>query len=117
MVSFEQVEAGPTLIIGSGLAALSVALKLAPLPVTILSDQPVGVGGSTPWAQGGIAAALGEGDTPETHAQDTIRAGGGLVNEEAAKKLALGAQACIQDLIEMGVPFDQDEQGRLILGL
>ena len=56
--------AGPhrVLVIGGGLAGLFTALKLAPLPVTVLSPKPLGEGASSTWAQGGIAAAIGEGD-------------------------------------------------------
>lgn len=55
------------IIVGGGLAGLFCALRLAPLPVTILSTAPIGEGASSVWAQGGIAAALAEGDTPEKH--------------------------------------------------
>ena len=73
-----------TLIIGGGLAGLFCALKLAPQPVTIITAAPLGDGASSAWAQGGIAAAVAEGDTPEAHARDTIAAGAGLVDEAVA---------------------------------
>ena len=53
------------LIVGGGLAGLFCALKLAPKRVTIVAPVPLGVGASSAWAQGGIAAAISEGDTPE----------------------------------------------------
>ena len=65
------------LIVGGGLAGLFCALKLAPLPVAILAAAPIGEGASSVWAQGGIAAAVSEGDSPELHAADTIAAGAG----------------------------------------
>ncbi len=55
-------------VIGAGIAGLSVALRLAPHPVTVLTGAPLGQGAATAWAQGGIAAALGEDDSPELHA-------------------------------------------------
>ena len=100
-------------IVGAGLAGLFCALKLSPRPVTIISAAPLGQGASTAWAQGGIAAAVGEGDTPESHAADTIAVGGGLVDESIALGLAREAGARIHDLLQYGVPFDRDLEGRL----
>src|ERR1700743_3929717 len=74
-------------IVGGGLAGLFCALKLAPRPVTLISAAPLGQGASSAWAQGGIAAAVGEGDSPEAHAADTIAVGGGIVDEGAALAL------------------------------
>ena len=68
-------------IVGGGLAGLFCALKLAPRPVTVISAAPLGQGASTAWAQGGIAAAVAEGDSAEAHAADTIAVGAGLVDE------------------------------------
>ncbi|HEY0834509.1 MAG TPA: FAD-dependent oxidoreductase, partial [Azospirillum sp.] len=62
------------LVIGSGLAGLTVALKLAPKPVTLLTKTDDLPGGSSLHAQGGIAAALGPGDAPAHHAADTVAA-------------------------------------------
>jgi L-aspartate oxidase len=103
------------LIIGAGLAGLFAALRLAPLLVTILSPRPLGQGAASAWAQGGIAAAMGEGDTPERHAEDTIAAGAGLSDPEIAKLLAREAPDRIADLLRYGVPFDRDLEGKLRL--
>ncbi len=103
------------LIVGGGLAGLFAALRLAPLPVTILSPRPLGEGASSAWAQGGIAAAIGEGDDPESHARDTIAAGAGLTNPAMANLLTAEAGERIQDLLAYGVPFDRDLEGRLRL--
>jgi L-aspartate oxidase len=103
-------------IVGAGLAGLFCALKLAPRPVTLISAAPLGEGASSAWAQGGIAAAVAEGDSPEAHAADTVAAGGGIVDDEVALGLAREAPARIDDLLRYGVPFDRDLEGRLAVG-
>jgi len=103
-------------IVGGGLAGLFCALKLAPRPVTLISAAPLGQGASSAWAQGGIAAAVAEGDTPEAHAADTIAVGGGLVDEAVALGIAREAAPRIRDLLSYGVPFDRDLEGRLAVG-
>ncbi|MBR1330791.1 L-aspartate oxidase [Bradyrhizobium ottawaense] len=103
-------------IVGGGLAGLFCALKLAPRPVTLISAAPLGQGASSAWAQGGIAAAVAEGDTPEAHATDTIAVGGGLVDEVVALGIAREAAPRIHDLLSYGVPFDRDLEGRLAVG-
>jgi len=107
---------GGVVIIGAGLAGLFTALKLAPLPVTVVSGAPLGEGASSIWAQAGIAAALAEGDTPEAHAADTVRAGAGIVDEKIALLMAREARERIEDLLRYGVPFDKDLEGHLALG-
>ncbi|WP_262047291.1 L-aspartate oxidase [Bradyrhizobium sp. Bra78] len=103
-------------IVGGGLAGLFCALKLAPRPVTLISAAPLGQGASSAWAQGGIAAAVAEGDTPEAHAADTIAVGGGLVDEAVALGIAREAGPRIHDLLAYGVPFDRDLEGKLAVG-
>ncbi len=103
------------LVIGAGLAGLFTALRLAPLPVTVLTPKPLGEGASSSWAQGGIAAAMGEGDTPDAHAADTIAAGAGLTGAAVAHLLTRDAPQRIEDLLRYGVPFDRDLEGRLAL--
>jgi len=103
-------------IVGGGLAGLFCALKLAPRPVTLISAAPLGQGSSSAWAQGGIAAAVAEGDTPEAHAADTIAVGGGLVDAAVALGIAREAAPRIHDLLTYGVPFDRDLEGRLAVG-
>lgn len=109
------LDAGDVLIVGAGLAGLFAALKLAPRSVTVLANQPIG-GGASAWAQGGIAAAIGTGDSIESHIADTTSAGAGLVDEDVARLIATEASDRILDLVELAVPFDRDLQGKLTLG-
>jgi L-aspartate oxidase len=101
-------------IVGGGLAGLFCALKLSPRPVTVLATSPLGEGASSVWAQGGIAAAMAEGDTPEKHTADTIAAGGGLVDEAITLGMAQEAGERVRDLLSYGVPFDKDLAGHLV---
>ncbi|MGC1179879.1 MAG: L-aspartate oxidase [Methyloceanibacter sp.] len=107
---------GGVVIVGAGLAGLFTALKLAPMPVTVVSSAPIGQGGSSIWAQGGIAAALAEGDSPEAHAVDTVRGGAGIVDAEIALIMVREARDRVEDLLRYGVPFDKDLEGHLDLG-
>lgn len=103
------------IIVGGGLAGLFCALKLGDRPVTLVTAAPIGEGAASAWAQGGIAAAIGEGDTPEAHVADTLAAGAGIVDEAVARLIAGEASARIEDLLRYGVPFDRDIEGRLAL--
>jgi L-aspartate oxidase len=102
------------LIIGGGLAGLFTALKLAPIPCTVLTPVTLGQGASSAWAQGGIAAAIGAGDSIESHVADTLAAGAGLCDAAMVRLMASEASGRIFDLLEYGVPFDRDLQGTLI---
>lgn len=106
---------GDVVIIGAGLAGLFTALKLAPLPVTVIAAAPLGEGASSVWAQGGIAAAVGEGDSSDKHAADTIAAGAGIVDESMAHLVADEGPDAIRDLLSYGVPFDRDLEGHYVL--
>jgi L-aspartate oxidase len=102
-------------IVGGGLAGLYCALKLSPRPVTIVTAAPIGEGASSAWAQGGIAAAVTQEDTPEAHARDTVAAGAGLVDEGVALAMAREAPARVAELLAYGVPFDKDLEGHLLV--
>jgi len=104
------------LIIGAGAAGLYTALKLAPRPVIVVTARPLGEGASSPWAQGGMAAAVGPGDTANLHFADTVGAGAGLVDPEAASILVDGGPPAVEDLARLGVPFDREPDGSLKLG-
>ncbi len=105
------------LIVGAGLAGLFLALKLAPRRVTVLSQAPLGLASSSAWAQGGLAAALAPEDNPALHADDTVKAGAGLVDPIIARLLAEEGPARVMDLIALGVPFDRTPTGALAQSL
>ncbi|MEP3296071.1 MAG: L-aspartate oxidase [Pseudoruegeria sp.] len=104
-------------IIGAGIAALYAALKLAPRPVLVISPDPLGSGASSAWAQGGVAAAMSEKDSAESHAEDTLGAGAGTVDATVAHFVTQAAGAHIVELTTMGTPFDRDDSGQYILSL
>ncbi|HEY4346815.1 MAG TPA: FAD-dependent oxidoreductase [Gaiellaceae bacterium] len=95
------------IVVGGGVAGLTVALTAATeTDVLVLAKAPVKTSNS--WkAQGGVAAALGEGDSPALHAADTFRAGRGLSRPSAVTLLTEEAPARIADLVELGVEFDE----------
>jgi L-aspartate oxidase len=101
-------------VIGAGLAGLVTARHLVGRGVTVLA--PTARPGASFLARGGIAAALDEGDSPELHVRDTLRAGAGLSIPEVAEILAEEGLDRIIELFELDVPFDRDPQGRLLLG-
>src|SRR5687767_7558257 len=97
------------IVIGSGISGLFVALEAARLgPVLVVTKGSID-DCNTRWAQGGIAAAVGPLDSPAEHLADTIRAGAGLVDEEAARILCYEAPGRIRDLVTYGVPFDEKD--------
>jgi len=98
----------PILIIGAGIAGLWAALKLAPKPVILLTGASLGEGAASSWAQGGVAAALGDDDSADLHAQDTINAGAGLVDADAAQTLATDAARQVRELAALGAPFERE---------
>ncbi|EGO8353127.1 L-aspartate oxidase [Escherichia coli] len=98
------------LIIGSGAAGLSLALRLADRHhVIVLSKGPV-TEGSTFYAQGGIAAVFDETDSIDSHVEDTMIAGAGICDRHAVEFVASNARSCVQWLIDQGVLFDTHVQ-------
>ncbi|KPD14028.1 L-aspartate oxidase [Phaeobacter sp. 11ANDIMAR09] len=102
-------------IVGAGLAALYAALELAPHPVLMISPEPLGLGASSAWAQGGVAAAMAKSDSAEAHASDTLKAGDGTVDAEVAAMVTRLARDHILDLTELGAPFDRDAEGNYVM--
>ena len=104
-------------IVGSGIAGLSTALQIARqshLRVLVVTKDVLAAG-STRWAQGGIAAALGAGDSPEQHFVDTIAAGDGLCDPAAVRVLVREGPSAVQDLTAIGARFDRARDGQLAL--
>jgi L-aspartate oxidase len=107
---------GRPVIIGAGLAGLMTALSLAPEPVILISQARLGEDASSSWAQGGLAAAIGDDDDPALHLADTLSAGDGLCDEASARAIIAAAPAAISGLIARGARFDHAADGSLRLG-
>jgi L-aspartate oxidase len=107
------------LVIGAGVAGLVAALDLVDavpgLCVAVLDKGVVGSSGSTPLAQGGMAAAVGAQDSPRVHAQDTIRAGDGLCDAQAVHVVTAEVPDRVADLVARGVEFDRRPDGSFAL--
>ena len=101
-------QAHDVLIIGSGAAGLTAALALAQHKKVLVLAKGSLDGGSTAWAQGGIAAVLDAGDTFENHVQDTMRAGAGLNRLETVEYVIERAPHSIARLADLGVPFNEE---------
>ncbi|WP_347353005.1 L-aspartate oxidase [Intrasporangium sp.] len=104
-------------VIGAGLGGLVTALRLAPHPVLVVSSGPLGRGAASGWAQGGIAAALGDDDSLELHAADTLAAGAGLCEPHVVARITAAAPGAVMWLAGLGARFDRGPDGRLRLGL
>jgi L-aspartate oxidase len=104
-------------IIGGGAAGLMTALQMAPEPVVLLSKAPLGAEASSLWAQGGLAAAMGEDDDPALHFADTLSAGAGLCDESVVRRIVDAAPAAVEHLASLGVAFDRRPDGGWRLGL
>lgn len=94
------------IIVGGGIAGLSVALRLSPQKRVALLTKGVLGESNTRYAQGGVAVAMGADDNPELHFLDTIAAGAGLCDEEAVRVLVEQGPAAVRWLIDLGVQFD-----------
>ncbi len=103
-------------VIGSGIAGLTTAPPAArdTCSVMVVTKDNLSAG-STRWAQGGIAAALGPGDTPDQHLRDTLVAGAGLCDEDAVRALVTEGPDAVRGLISLGTVFDHTDAGELSL--
>jgi L-aspartate oxidase len=104
-------------VVGSGIAGLTTALHISRASSlrVLLVTKDVLAAGSTRWAQGGIAAALGVGDSPDEHFADTIVAGAGACDEAAVRVLVREGPAAVRALLQLGARFDRAQDGRLSL--
>lgn len=106
-------------VIGAGVAGLVAALDLLEvrpdLRIAVVDKGVMGSSGSTPLAQGGMAAAVGPDDSPALHAADTMRAGDGLCDPRAVAVMAAEGAARVADLERWGARFDRTPSGRLDL--
>ncbi len=105
------------LVIGAGLAGLAAALSAASRKALVLTPAPLAGVSASAWAQGGIAAALSEGDDEALHAADTIAAGAGLTDPVMAELLAREGPEAVRWLAALGAPFDRDARGGFSQGL
>ena len=101
-----------TLILGSGLAGLSLALKLADRHTVAVITKKALLDGASAWAQGGIAAVISPDDHWENHIQDTLVAGAGLCSAETTRHVVENGKTAIDWLIQQGVPFSRDEDSQ-----
>jgi L-aspartate oxidase len=113
---FDAILTADLVIVGGGVAGLSAALHAGPARVLLVSKTPFAAGGASVLAQGGVAAALGEGDSPELHARDTLAVAGGLGHPEAVEVLTREGPGRVLELAGLGVRFDRDAEGLLALG-
>src|SRR4051795_2833411 len=103
-------------VVGSGIAGLTAALRLrGRVGKVLVVTKDVLAAGSTQWAQGGIAAALGPGDTPEQHEHDTLVAGAGACDPDAVRVLVTEGPDAVRELIALGANFDLHPDGELSL--
>lgn len=104
------------IIVGSGIAGLTTALQIRAYGYSVLLVTKARVDeGSTKWAQGGIAAALGPGDSPAEHEADTLKAGAGLCDRKAVHALATEGPEAVARLIARGAVFDRAASGEIAL--
>ena len=111
---FDRILRADAVVVGSGIGGLSAALAMAPLRALVVTKGDPG-GVSTPWAQGGIAAAVAADDSPADHAADTVAVGGGLNDAWAVEVLTTAAPDRITDLEGLGVRFDTGPDGSRLL--
>jgi len=102
-------------VVGSGVAGLMTALHAAEHHRVLVVTKVRVDDGSTRWAQGGVAAALGADDSPEEHLRDTLEAGVGVCDVAAVRVLCEEGPARLRELIELGAAFDRDPAGELLL--
>src|SRR5258708_11920973 len=104
------------IIVGGGVAGLRAAIGLAPAGRVLVITKAEPAESNIGYAQGGIAASIGDDDSPALHAADTMRAGDGLCDEEAVRVCVNDGPRDVQELIDWGARFDRGPDGRPALG-
>ena len=104
-------------IVGGGVAGLTVALNIAPRKVCVITKNSLGVNTSSSWAQGGIAASISKEDSNENHINDTLNTAKGLADKNVVKMVINESLNVVNDLENIGVKFDKNEDGSFNLGL
>jgi L-aspartate oxidase len=102
-------------VVGSGIAGLTAALQASATGRVLLVTKVGLSSGSTRWAQGGIAAAIGPGDSPQQHSRDTLIAGAGVCDPAAVEVLVTEGPGALRRLIDRGATFDRDDEGHIAL--
>jgi L-aspartate oxidase len=105
------------IIVGGGIAGLRAAGALAQVGRVIILTKADASESNTGYAQGGIAAAMGPGDSVDVHAADTLAAGAGLCDESAVRVLVGEGPRLVRELIEWGARFDRATDRQLVFGL
>ena len=113
----ESIYKSDVVVVGSGISGLMVAISLFPRKVTLVTKKKLGEVSSSAWAQGGIAAAVGDDDHPDIHFADTIKASSGLNNDEAVKLITSEALKIVQFLEKINIQFDRDEEKNFCLSI
>ncbi|WP_216852779.1 L-aspartate oxidase [Phytoactinopolyspora halotolerans] len=108
-------EYADVVVVGSGIAGLTTALEARKAGRVLLVTKTRLSAGSTAWAQGGIAAALGPEDSPEQHLRDTLLAGGGLCDEDAVRMLVTEGPSRVRELAALGTEFERADDGTIAL--
>jgi L-aspartate oxidase len=110
-------ESSDFIIVGGGIAGLRAASALAPVGRVVILTKAAATESNTGYAQGGIAAAMGPGDSVELHVADTLAAGAGLCDESAVRVLVSEGPRYVRELMDWGARFDRTASGDLIFGL
>lgn len=116
MRDVDEVVKTDVLVIGGGIAGMSAALASAPLTSVLVTKCSLGEGSSSNLAQGGVAVALGQDDSPRLHAEDTLAVGVGLSSPEIVDILTQEGPGQIEALVKLGANFDSDAKGKIALG-
>jgi L-aspartate oxidase len=111
-----ELRTAEVLVVGGGVAGLTAALHARGRDVVLVSKSRYAEGGSSVYAQGGVAAAVGAEDSPAEHAADTVMAGAGLCDEQVVARVTADGPRRIGELLVLGARLDRAADGRLALG-